>query len=70
MKVPTLKRGNPADDAARRLMAPTSMKVPARRRGNPYRVHQGYQNPRCLNESPRPKAGKSADTEVDSPALG
>ena len=61
MKVPARRRGNPA---LVMVMTPSltvaSMKVPARRRGNPLRRSRWLVADVSLNESPRPKAGKSS----------
>ena len=58
MKVPARRRGNCGAWRNRHLARRASMKVPARRRGNRPRRPYLHGVRWCLNESPRPKAGK------------
>ena len=59
MKVPARRRGNtPITDPHNPNPTAASMKVPARRRGNTWMTTVQASCSRCLNESPRPKAGK------------
>ena len=57
MKVPARRRGNLPVGAEDPRPGRASMKVPARRRGNAADMINPLYT-LCLNESPRPKAGK------------
>ena len=62
MKVPARRRGNGGQTSlCNRQRIRASMKVPARRRGN-HLASGSLSTTRCLNESPRPKAGKCTRT--------
>ena len=60
MKVPARRRGNLRSMRKAVAVPEASMKVPARRRGNQVAVQADGSWSRRLNESPRPKAGKSS----------
>ena len=59
MKVPARRRGNVTVQESDTRKFGASMKVPARRRGNQKFVLEFEHSVKGLNESPRPKAGKS-----------
>ena len=60
MKVPTRRRRNGCPVYADYFGWVTSMKVPARRRGNSVVGERARRRAAPLNESPRPNAGKFA----------
>ena len=64
MKVPARRRGNHSLQKPSQSSPPlASMKVPARRRGNADTGAGAEQKTAGLNESPRPKAGKSCQLQ-------
>ena len=64
MKVPARRRGNGGQTSlCNRQRIRASMKVPARRRGN-HLASGSLSTTRCLNESPRPKAGKWGSFDI------
>ena len=66
MKVPALRRGNTGATMASALKTSASMKVPALRRGNTWENAGMFPFVTGLNESPRPKAGKSGFARITS----